>query len=276
MTTKAKKKITLEIKRLIKAPRAKVFDAWTTPELIVKWFGPATCRALSAKVDLRVGGEYRIRTHNDAYGEMEVYGTYREIKRPTRLAFTWKWADSEMEDGETFVTVDFAEADGATEVRLRHEGFTSMDSRDKHNHGWNGCFDKLEKLLGESSDCKSMATGEFCWNELVTKDLKGAGKFYSQLFSWKAEKFPGEGVDYTLFKQGEKGIGGMMECQDKNVPPFWLAYVSVENVDASAKRVTQLGGKIVKAPFDVPTVGRLAIFQDPQGAAFAAIQPLKK
>src|SRR5579863_3234882 len=72
MSTKVAQTLTLEVKRLIKAPRERVFAAWTTPDAILKWLGSETCHALSAKVDLRVGGEYRIRSHSDQYGEKEV------------------------------------------------------------------------------------------------------------------------------------------------------------------------------------------------------------
>src|SRR5580704_703622 len=121
MSTKVAQSLTLEVKRLIKAPREAVFAAWTTPDGILKWFGSDSCRALSAKVDLRVGGEYRIRSHTD----MEVFGVYREVKRPSRLVYTWSWADPSMSEmGETVVTVEFVDVNGDTEVRLRHEGFT--------------------------------------------------------------------------------------------------------------------------------------------------------
>ena len=147
MTTPAAHGGALEIKRLIKAPRERVFDAWTTPSDIVKWFGSAECSTLSAHVDLRVGGEYRFRTDNDACGAMEVSGVYREIERPSRLVYTWSLSNPKLGVSETLVTVDFADVDGATEVRLRHERLPSTEQRDSHNQGWIGSFDKLEKLF---------------------------------------------------------------------------------------------------------------------------------
>src|SRR3954466_2062918 len=91
---------TLRVTRLIKAPRERVFAAWTTPEDIDKWFGPETCKVLSARIDLRVGGEYRFRVNSPSCAEeagkateqvMEVFGIYREIKKPSRLVYTWSW-----------------------------------------------------------------------------------------------------------------------------------------------------------------------------------------
>lgn len=272
MSTKvAPETLTLEVKRLIKAPRDRVFAAWTTPESIIKWFGPDTCRALSAKVDLRVGGEYRIRAHTEEFGELEVIGVFREIKRPSRVAYTWSFNKAPMSEiGETLVTVDFVEAKGGTEVRLRHEGFPDAEPRDRHTEGWNGCFDKLEKVLAES--CAKV--GEFSWNELVTQDVKASGAFYSKLFGWQAENF-GPTDDYMLFKSGSSQVGGMMKCPMAGVPTHWLAYVTVANCDASVKNARGLGAKIVVEPKDIPTVGRIAVIIDPQGAAFGVFQPLQ-
>lgn len=148
MTTPVADGGALEIKRLIKAPRERVFDAWTTPSDIVKWFGSTECRTLSAHVDLRVGGEYRFRVDSGACGgAMEVSGVYREIERPSRLVYTWSLSNPKLGVSETLVTVDFANVNGATEVRLRHERLPTAEQRDSHNHGWIGSFDKLEKLF---------------------------------------------------------------------------------------------------------------------------------
>jgi len=148
---------TLRVTRVIKAPRERVFAAWTTPEDIHQWFGPATCRVLSAQIDLRVGGEYRFRVNspgcaeenavsNPAENIMEVCGVYREIKKPSRLVYTWSW-EPKAEFGDSIVTVDFIDKEGFTEVQLTHDKLPSVDSREKHGHGWNGCLDKLEVLM---------------------------------------------------------------------------------------------------------------------------------
>jgi len=152
----------LRVTRLIKAPRERVFAAWTTPEDITKWFGPGTCRMLSAVVDLRVGGEYRFRVNSpecaengagkgEAANVMEVCGVYREITRPARLVYTWSW-EPRQDFGESLVTVDFLDKEGFTEVRLTHERLPNAEQRDKHSHGWNGCLDKLEKQLAPADD----------------------------------------------------------------------------------------------------------------------------
>jgi uncharacterized protein YndB with AHSA1/START domain len=143
------KDFVVEITRSIKAPRERVFDAFTIPEQIVRWIGPEDHDAISAEVDLRVGGEYSFRFHVESHGDLEAYGVFREIVRPSRLAYTWQWDDPRLDIGETLITIDFAEINGATELRFRHEGLPTIEDRDGHNDGWNRCLNKLERLLAE-------------------------------------------------------------------------------------------------------------------------------
>jgi len=148
ITTTAQPPINLQITRLIKAPRERVFAAWTNPADIVKWFGCGDSRAASAKVDLRVGGEYLIHIKKGTEREFDVRGVYREIKSPSRLVFTWGWFGTEGMDGEeTVVTVDLIDRNGSTEVQLSHDLFTSVESRDGHSFGWNAGLDHMEKFL---------------------------------------------------------------------------------------------------------------------------------
>jgi uncharacterized protein YndB with AHSA1/START domain len=148
--TQQAKNFTVEITRLIKAPRERVFDAFTIPEQIVKWIGPEDHDAISADVDLRVGGEYSVRFAVESHGELQAYGVFREIVPPSRLAYTWNWDDPRLDIGETLITVDFVEANGATELRFRHEGLPTIEDRDGHNDGWNRCLNKLERFLSRN------------------------------------------------------------------------------------------------------------------------------
>jgi len=114
--------------------------------------------------------------------------------------------------------------------------------------------------------------GEFAWNELISNDVAASKNFYSGLFGWRPEAFPAS-TDYTLFKQGETMVGGLMQCPKSDVPSHWLPYVTVDNVDASAAKAKSLGAQVVMEPFDVPTVGRIAVLLDPQGAAIGLFKP---
>lgn len=140
--------ITLNLTRTYSAPRDDVFRAWTEPEALKRWFAPSDEFSTPiAEVDLRVGGAYRIGMKPPDQEDMFiVVGTYREVQPPERLVFTWSWEEG-MDVGETLVTVEFRDLGGSTEVVLTHELFPNEQARDKHNEGWSGCLERLEKIL---------------------------------------------------------------------------------------------------------------------------------
>jgi uncharacterized protein len=114
--------------------------------------------------------------------------------------------------------------------------------------------------------------GKFGWNELVTSSVPGAKKFYTSLLGWKTKPF-GKGNDYTLFMHGKDMAGGLMKSPKPGMPPMWVPYVVVKNVDAYAKKAKKLGARIAMPPFDVPDAGRIAVLVDPQGAIVGLFQP---
>ena len=116
--------------------------------------------------------------------------------------------------------------------------------------------------------------GTFCWNELGTKDRDAARNFYTALFGWKTMDKPMPNCDgtYTLLNIGEENAAGMYQMDGEmfeGVPSHWMSYIWVDDVDASAKRITELGGKLNCEPMDIPGVGRMAMAVDPTGANFA-------
>lgn len=115
--------------------------------------------------------------------------------------------------------------------------------------------------------------GAFSWCELMTTDVPAAIEFYSKLFGWTTEEYTGAGVPYTIVKVAGKEAGGIMKTppEAQGMPPMWGLYVTVDDVDATAKKVEELGGKILYGPADIPTVGRFCVIQDPQGAAISVI-----
>jgi predicted enzyme related to lactoylglutathione lyase len=113
--------------------------------------------------------------------------------------------------------------------------------------------------------------GDWAWHELMTPNVESAKKFYAQLFGWKFAEMPMPGFTYTIVKQGGKDHGGMMTMAGpdwQNVPPHWMVYVRVADVDRSAAKAAELGGTICVPPTDIP-VGRFAVLTDPQGATFS-------
>jgi len=121
--------------------------------------------------------------------------------------------------------------------------------------------------------------GEFCWNELMTSDSGAAFEFYSQLFGWKIlqEMDMGSMGVYRIFGVGDKRLGGMMTTpKGAPMPPMWLYYTEVPDLDGAVGRATKKGATVMNGPMDVPGGGRIAQLMDPQGAAFALHQAPKK
>jgi uncharacterized protein YndB with AHSA1/START domain len=152
MNTVVEEATSLTVSRTFAASRERVFAAWTEPEQMKKWFGCATTKIHEIQSDLRTGGAYSIRVSDcseDNPEEMTAYGVYREVTPPSKLVYTWQWADDPAYEGhETLVTVEFlAVGDSSTEVRLRHEGFPAVENRNNHEFGWTSCLEKLDAVL---------------------------------------------------------------------------------------------------------------------------------
>ena len=119
----------------------------------------------------------------------------------------------------------------------------------------------------------SHAAGTFSWPELATTDQKAGVAFYKALFGWDVNEQPiGPTEVYSMFQVRGKPVGAASTQQPQErqmgVPPHWNSYVTVANVDESAKKAESLGGKVFMPPFDVMDAGRMAVLQDPTGAVF--------
>jgi predicted enzyme related to lactoylglutathione lyase len=116
--------------------------------------------------------------------------------------------------------------------------------------------------------------GAFSWNELMTSDVSAAKTFYAGLLGWSIEDMTMQnGMIYSVVKAGGKEVGGIMATptETAGMPPQWGAYVTVDDVDASALQAQQLGGKLLLPAQDIPGVGRYCVIQDPQGATLSLI-----
>lgn len=117
------------------------------------------------------------------------------------------------------------------------------------------------------------------WYELMTRNVDAAGGFYSKLFGWKANVMDMGTMKYTMFMDGQNNRAGMMPTPKDvpaNVPSHWICYFEVANCDATYKKIESLKGKGLMPATEVQGVGRFAMFMDPQGAAFAILQPARK
>jgi uncharacterized protein YndB with AHSA1/START domain len=140
-------KPSLTLKRRLKASPAQVFAAWTDPEKIVEWFGPAETVAGSvrAQMDVRVGGRYQMNFDTDDGESHQVGGVYREVVPNSRLVFTWAWHSTP--ERESLVAVTIAkDGDGAI-LTLRHEQLFDQAAADGHKRGWTGTLEKLERYF---------------------------------------------------------------------------------------------------------------------------------
>ena len=121
----------------------------------------------------------------------------------------------------------------------------------------------------------STLLGRPVWYELMTTDPSAAEKFYDKVVGWSSAPFQGSPEPYTVFKRsGDVQVAGLMKTPDgMNMPPFWSMYVAVPNLEEAVTHITRLGGSELSGIIDVPTVGRMQMLKDPQGAAFYIIQP---
>ncbi len=145
--TQVPSQIALQVKRTFAAPRERVFRAWTDPKELAAWFAPSPDFTIVVPaLDLRVGGACWVEMHHKSGAVHRLRSIYREVNPPKKLAFTWRW-EPEATAEETLVTIEFHDLGKSTEIILTHERFSSELEKEKHNHGWIGCFDQLGKFL---------------------------------------------------------------------------------------------------------------------------------
>jgi uncharacterized protein YndB with AHSA1/START domain len=135
----------LTLSRIIRAPRERVFAAWTDPALLKKWWGPGPVSCPEAHVDLREGGEYRLANLETDGSIVWISGRFQRVREPEELVYTW--SVSIVPGAPTLVRVMFLPHLEGTRLELSHERFALDAIRDMHAEGWGGCLDKLEDLL---------------------------------------------------------------------------------------------------------------------------------
>jgi predicted enzyme related to lactoylglutathione lyase len=118
--------------------------------------------------------------------------------------------------------------------------------------------------------------GVFYWNELMTWDVEQAKSFYADTLGWTYEATPMEEGTYWIIKSGETTAGGMFQLTMplfEGVPEGWMAYIAVDDIDARVAKATAAGAALMRPPFDVPGVGRIAIMREPGGAGIGWMTP---
>jgi uncharacterized protein YndB with AHSA1/START domain len=138
----------LRIERTFDAPVERVFDAWTSEEVLRRWLhGMRGWETPTAEVDLRVGGRIRIVMRDPAGGdEAGATGEYQVVEPPHRLVFTWVWDD--QPDRPQLIELELSERDGTTTVSMTNSSIPTDERRESQQRGWAICFDNLDRVLG--------------------------------------------------------------------------------------------------------------------------------
>ncbi len=122
----------------------------------------------------------------------------------------------------------------------------------------------------------STILGRFIWHELLTTDPTAAAGFVERAMGWTMSPWPAD-PSYTLCAVGKRQVAGIMalpeDAKQMGAHPSWLTYVATPDLDATARQAASLGAKILRAPSDIPTVGRFAVVEDPFGAVFGLYTP---
>lgn len=145
--TEAPVKPSLTIQRRLNATPERVYAAWTTPQMIARWFGPAQVETetVQATMDVRVGGGYRVRFKTDDGEQHEVGGIYKEVVPNEKLVFSWAWHTTP--ERESQVTVTIKPEGNHTLLTLLHEQLFDEAAKTGHTRGWTGSMDKLEAMF---------------------------------------------------------------------------------------------------------------------------------
>jgi uncharacterized protein YndB with AHSA1/START domain len=145
--TATAEKFDLTITRVFDAPRKLVFTAWSTPEHLMRWWGPKDFVMQSAKTDFRPGGQWRTCFRSPEYQDYWAEGTYREVVEPELLVFTFAWQEEDGMGPEMLTRVTLEDLNGKTMLTFSQGVHATVESRDSHEEGWNECLDRLEAYL---------------------------------------------------------------------------------------------------------------------------------
>lgn len=134
------------IRRLVRGTPEQVFEAWTDPEQVKSWWGPAHVSCPECSIDLRVGGGYKIANLLPDGSIIWIVGRFLRVERPELLSYSWQSGSAPEVDGQALerVTVRFVLRGDKTEVIVEHSRIADEQTQRNHTHGWSGCLDGIE------------------------------------------------------------------------------------------------------------------------------------
>src|SRR4051812_44708833 len=138
------------MKRLLPAPRARVFRACTEADELAEWWGPRGFTVRSIELDLRLGGGYRIAMQPPEGDLFYLSGEFREVDPPARLAYTFRYEDPDPDDRENVVTLSFGDLGESTELVFTQRAFATEGRRALHEQGWTDSLDRLQELMSRA------------------------------------------------------------------------------------------------------------------------------
>jgi predicted enzyme related to lactoylglutathione lyase len=179
------------------------------------------------------------------------------------------------------IKVDNADATCERSLSLGGRAKPAFDIGDQGRmavcHDPNGAaFDIWEPKNMPGTDADSWQHGSPSWSELLATDVGTATEFYRNLFGWSAELRSMPGMDYTVFKNGETEIAGLMPIPAPDIPPHWGTYFTVKDADEAAQVAEAQGATLFVPPMDIPGIGRFCGITSPQGVRFYAIKYLPR
>jgi uncharacterized protein YndB with AHSA1/START domain len=140
--------LSLEITRVLRAPRERVFECFADAALLARWWGPTGFTIPRIDFIPRVGATYRIEMQPPEGDAFELTGAFHDVDAPSELSFSFQWRPPDPDDVDTVAQLSFAAIDDSTEVHLRQQPFKTEARRALHHDGWNESFDRLADLLG--------------------------------------------------------------------------------------------------------------------------------
>ena len=250
----------LVLRRRYKAPRERVYAAWTQPETAAQFSAPGDVAIADIAMDVRVGGQFRIAMLRPDGETWVVRGVYRDVREPERLSMTWRWEeDDPAAEHESLLTLEFHDSDGGTEMVLTHERFADTESRDGHEKGWNAIADQLGEVVGRPFTITGLDLSGY-----MVKDAARAIAFYRSVLGLEPVKLYSEnrGAEYELPDGSTFGLWGgsgeVMPFQPSNGLLF-----AVDDFDAAVNAVMARGIPIVME--HETAVCRMAMIQDTEG-----------